>query len=107
MKGNLSTRGATPGWETTRHFPLAGVAPRRRTHGVSFAVWMPAVVSMLIAVGVAYAGATMARMGSAADLDEPVEIRVIESDLAEPFIVCTIRPRVTRCKELDLKSGQP
>jgi hypothetical protein len=76
-------------------------------HCVSFAVWIPAVVSVLVAVGVAYAGAAMARMGSPADLEDPVEVRVIESDLAEPFIVCTIRPRVTRCQDLDLKSGQP
>ena len=76
-------------------------------HCGSFAVWMPAVVSVMLALGVAYAGNAMARMGSAADLEEPVEVRVIESDLAEPFIVCTIRPRVTRCRELDLRSGQP
>jgi hypothetical protein len=39
-----------------------------------------------------------------ADLEEPVEVRVIESDLAEPFVVCTIRPRVTTCTQLDLSA---
>ena len=36
-----------------------------------------------------------------------IEIRVIESDLAEPFVVCTIRAQVTTCKDLDLSTDHP
>ena len=80
---------------------------RRRLRGKGIELWLSALVSVIVATTIAYVGHTMSRMGNAADLEEPVEIRVIESDLGEPFVVCTIRPRVTRCGTLDLKAEHP
>jgi hypothetical protein len=96
-----------PAAEECRAVPRLGCERRGRVYRVPFALWVSVVVSVMVAVGVAYAGTAMARMGSAADLDEPVEVRVIESDLTEPFIVCTVRPQITRCRELDLRSELP
>ena len=79
----------------------------RRLRRKALELWLSALVSVILAAAIAYVGHTMSRMGSAADLEEPVEIRVIESDLGEPFVVCTIRPRVTRCRTLDLKAEHP
>jgi hypothetical protein len=74
----------------------------------SMDLWVAALLSALVVLTLAYLGDAMGRMGSDADLDEPVEVRVIENDGAEPFVVCTIRPRVTRCRNLDLlHEGQP
>jgi hypothetical protein len=75
--------------------------------GTAFEVWLSALASVIVATTIAYAGDTMSRMGSAADLDEPVEIKVVESDLAEPFVVCTVRPNVTRCTTLNLLAEHP
>ena len=105
LTGVMTLAHPRPTAEERRAVPRFGRDRRGRVSRVPFELWMSVVVSMLVASGVAYAGATMAPMGSEADLDEPIEVRVIESDLAEPFVVCTVRPHVTLCRELDLSSG--
>jgi len=80
---------------------------RRRLRSRALELWLSALADVIMATTIAYAGDTMSRMGSAADLEEPVEIRVVESDLAEPFVVCAIRPRATRCDTLGLLAERP
>ena len=80
---------------------------RRCLRSTALELWLTVLAGVMMATTVAYAGDTMARMGSAADLKEPVEIMVVESDLSDPFVVCTIRPRVARCDTLDLVAERP
>jgi hypothetical protein len=80
---------------------------RRLLRGRMLDLWLSVLAGAMVATTIASVGDTMSRMGSAADLEEPVEVKVIESDLSEPFVVCTIRPRVTRCTTLDLKAEHP
>lgn len=85
----------------------------RRLFGVSGRAWAFLLLSVTLSVVIWFVGDWMARLGTDADLEEPVEVIVIDPDSTEPFIVCTIRPRVRHCHELyitpgpDLTPGQP
>jgi hypothetical protein len=73
----------------------------------SLEILVVAIFAAIVLLTLAYVGDALSKMGTDADLEEPVEVRVISPDDVEPFVVCTIRPRVRHCQNLDLKVGQP
>lgn len=81
-------------------------AARNRVPRPSAATWLSIAAAAIAALMVAAAGAAIPGPAASGDLDASAEIRVIESDLAEPFVVCTKSAQVTRCKELDLSTGR-
>jgi hypothetical protein len=66
-----------------------------------------AIFATILMLVLAYAGDALSKMGTDADLEEPVETMIVDPDGQEPFVVCTVRPRVRRCRNLDLRTGQP
>jgi hypothetical protein len=73
---------------------------RRWTPGVFVEIWLAITAGVILALMIATAGAAMPSSAALADPD----VRVIESDLAEPFVVCTTRAQATKCEELDLST---
>lgn len=67
-------------------------------------LYLSIAASVLAALIVAAVGLALPGPPAPAEVDEPVQIRAIESDLAEPFVVCATRAGVTRCQERDLRS---
>jgi len=72
----------------------------------STTMWPSIAAGVIMALMVAAAGATLQSSAAPADLDAPVQFRVIESDLAEPFVACTTRAQVTKCREVDLRADR-
>src|SRR5688500_16038240 len=62
-------------------------AARNRASQVSAAIWPSIAAGVIVALMVAAAGAAMPSSAAQADLDADVQVRVIESDFAEPFVV--------------------
>jgi hypothetical protein len=68
-----------------------------------FQLCLSIAASAIVALIVALIGWALPDQPTLTEADEPVQIRQIESDLAEPFVVCATRAGVTRCQERDLR----
>jgi hypothetical protein len=77
------------------------------TRRSTWEIMAAAIFAAIVMLTLAYAGDALSKMGTDADLEEPVEVFVVDPDGQEPFVVCTVRPRVRHCQNLDLKTGQP
>jgi hypothetical protein len=93
----------------TRPRAAAGLAPaesQSKALVLPFWAWLALAASALVglivtALGLALPSEPPGRQG------EPVEERIIESDLGEPFVVCTTQAGVTRCRNLAPPSNRP
>jgi hypothetical protein len=53
----------------------------------------------------AFVGSAMAQLATEADVDTPMEVRVIASDDGEPSVVCTTYAQIVKCREVDLTTN--
>ena len=103
----VRARSAAAVWLEARRQPAVGgveAEARSAAPALPLHLCLSIVASAIAALIVAIVGWAMPGLPTPAELDEPVQIRAIESDLAEPFVVCVTRAGVTRCRERDLRS---